>query len=333
MQISRSKNLFIFFLLLISFSISNLTLAAIKTQVIITNGATEAFRNKVGKNLSACINKLNVIAENPTKELKTCDVAEFCTFNGREKLVKLFNQARFYTYKKKIETSLIRLKTISGYEVRNIDIRVKLGNTEIDPDEDELENIVFIVDNEGKIEDVRSAMRRDAYDYIFNYGLEIENQERILKFLEDYRTYYINKEIEKIEKVFDDSARIIVGLRLKSVDDNLVKIKGKKKHKYYFEYIEKTKQEYIEKLKEVMKLNSFIKVSFDDITMKKIKGKEIYGITLLQSWHAEKYSDIGYLFIIIHCDNPQPIIFFRAFQDSLRIDEPMIDIEDFEIIN
>ena len=74
-------------------------------------------------------------------------------------------------------------------------------------------------------------------------------------------------------------------------------------------YIKQSKQEYLRNLSNVFKITKYINVKFDEIeVVQHPKYDDIYGVTLKQYWHTNRYSDEGYLFLLIDfrdSDNPQ----------------------------
>jgi hypothetical protein len=81
-------------------------------------------------------------------------------------------------------------------------------------------------------------------------------------------------------------------------------------------YIKQTKQEYLNNLQRVFKNTKYINVKFEDIeVVQHPKYDDVYGVTLKQFWHTDRYSDEGYLFLMIDFrDADKPLIQVRTWQ-------------------
>ena len=158
-------------------------------------------------------------------------------------------------------------------------------------------------------------------------GAAISN---ILQFMEDYKTAYCLKNIDFIQKIFDDDALIIVGNVLK---------KYKSSDSFYFsglsedeiKYQRLTKSEYINRLKRIFTTNEFINIHFEDNVVKKAnKDLSIYGIQIAQHYASDTYADKGYLFLMVDLrDTINPIIHVRTWQPRKNDDGSIYGLEDF----
>jgi hypothetical protein len=81
-------------------------------------------------------------------------------------------------------------------------------------------------------------------------------------------------------------------------------------------YIKQTKQEYLKNLANVFKSSKYVNVKFEDIeVVQHPKYDDIYGVTLKQYWHTDRYHDEGYLFLMIDFrDADKPLIQVRTWQ-------------------
>ena len=80
--------------------------------------------------------------------------------------------------------------------------------------------------------------------------------------------------------------------------------------------IKQTKQEYLNNLEKVFKTTKYVNVKFEDIeVVQHPKFDDIYGVTLKQHWHTNRYHDEGYLFLMIDFrDADFPLIQVRTWQ-------------------
>ena len=65
--------------------------------------------------------------------------------------------------------------------------------------------------------------------------------------------------------------------------------------------------------------NKFIKVKFDDITVKRHGAKEgFYAVTLRQDWQSSNYSDNGYVFLLWEFkEGKSPVVHVRTWQPEM----------------
>ncbi|MDE5783466.1 MAG: nuclear transport factor 2 family protein, partial [Prevotella sp.] len=228
------------------------------------------------------------------------------------------------------------LQDAQGYQVRNIPVTLHpLDNTYHGSVE---KTIVISLNRRGQISGVRTALDRQDYRSIMETGKVVtdERQRReILKFVEDFRCYYNEKDIASLRKVFSDDAIIITGSVITTkVGGDVNAVTNK------IIYKQSTKEEYLNKLQKIFSNNKFVDVGFDEISVKRngATGKErFYGVTLKQKWHTDRYSDEGYLFLLWEFkDNGEPpVIHIRAWQpDKYPDGKPMqqddiLDMNDF----
>lgn len=230
------------------------------------------------------------------------------------------------------------LQDVQGYQVRNIPVTLHpLDNTYHGSVE---KTIVISLNKSGQISGVRTALDRQDYRSIMETGKVVtdERQRReILKFVEDFRCYYNEKDISSLRKVFTNDAIIITGSVITTkVGGDVNAVTNK------IIYKQSTKEEYLNRLQGIFNNNKFVDVGFDEISVKRngATGKEMfYGVTLKQKWHTDRYSDEGYLFLLWEFkDNGEPpVIHVRAWQpDKYPDGNPMkqddiLDMNDFVI--
>ena len=204
------------------------------------------------------------------------------------------------------------LKTSHGYQVRGIPIDI----AEADENEKRQELTVDFLSN-GKICNVAIAIDMHRYDQIMaekSSDIDYTRRQVIIDFVEYFRTAYNRKDIKLLNSVFSDKALIITGKVVSEKPNSDIDRLTLKNNKVV--YIKQTKQEYIQKLTRIFKLNSFVNVKFEDIdVVQHPKYDDIYGVTLKQYWHTSHYSDEGYLFLMIDFrDADKPLIQVRTWQ-------------------
>jgi len=234
-----------------------------------------------------------------------------------------------------------------GFEVRQIPITlIPLDNSFEGNKEREL---TINLSSSGKISGVIMALsnteiRSFLTDFkgVTDYSRRLE----ILNFVEKFRQFYIEKNIEGLEKVFADDALIITGTVMKQQTMSSLTEKPEIKVKYRKE----DKPQYINRLRNsIFKNNKYIEVKFDKFTIVQCEalGKEnFYGVTLHQDWSSIRYNDSkatanrpsyhdeGWLFLLweFHDDGTPPVIHVRTWQPDELISSgiPVIDMFDFK---
>mgnify|MGYP002856776107 CR=1 FL=1 len=228
------------------------------------------------------------------------------------------------------------LTSAEGYVIRNIYTQV---NPMIEGYDDEPERALTIrLLRDGQIASVTMAASDAVYGRIMEQGLSVTDLERrttILSFVENYRSFYDEKDINSIDRVFSDDAIIITGTVLFQRDNpNDMQKLWKQQIKYKVQ----NKPQYLSSLRAIFNRNKYIKVTFSDVeVVRHPANPNYYGVTLHQHWKSSTYEDDGYLLLIWEFrDGEDPIIHYRTWQPdrigshSLTKDE-IINIMDFNI--
>ena len=204
------------------------------------------------------------------------------------------------------------LKTSQGYQVRGIPIDL----VEADEKEKRQELTIDFLPN-GKINGVAIAIEMHRYDEIMaekSSDIDYARRQVIIDFVENFRTAYNRKDLKLLTSVFSDKALIITGKVVK-IDKKKQDLTAQSLNNEQI-YIKQTKQEYLRNLSNVFKTSKFINVKFEDIdVVQHPKYDDIYGVTLKQYWHTNRYKDEGYLFLMIDFrDANNPLIQVRTWQ-------------------
>ena len=204
------------------------------------------------------------------------------------------------------------LKTSSGYQVRGIPVDFK----EADEKEKRQELTIDFLPN-GKINNVAIAIEMHRYEQIMaekTSDIDYARRQIIVDFIENFRTAYNRRDMKLLTSVFSDKALIITGKVISEKPNSDLDRLTLNNNKVV--YIKQTKQEYLHNLNNVFKVTKFINVKFDDIdVIQHPKYDDIYGVTLKQYWHTDRYKDEGYLFLMIDFRNEDtPLIQVRTWQ-------------------
>lgn len=206
------------------------------------------------------------------------------------------------------------LKTSSGWQVRGIPVDFD----EADPSEKRQE-ISIDLSTDGRISNVSVAMEMHRYEAIMasensQDDLDYSRRQIIVNFVENFRTAYNRKDLKYLRSVFGDKALIITGKVISekpNTDISKIRLNNDR-----VVYTKQTKAEYLANLERVFKNTKYINVAFQDIDVAQHpKYDDIYGVTLKQYWHTNRYSDEGYLFLMIDFrDKDNPLIQVRTWQ-------------------
>lgn len=180
------------------------------------------------------------------------------------------------------------------------------------------EKLSFYIDSNSKqITHVAMGLGREAMNGVALGHLDWseKSRTRIVGFLEDYRTAYATKNLEYLDKVFDDNAVIVLGKRLQ-VAPQLNKEGYMNNHRVQFTQL--TKREFLRNLRRQFQSKDYINLHFSQNRIYQLqKGVERYGIEIKQDYYSSNYGDTGYLTLIFDLTNPdQPVIHVRTWQEQ-----------------
>lgn len=180
------------------------------------------------------------------------------------------------------------------------------------------EKLSFYIDSNSKqITHVAMELGREAMNDVVLGHLDWseKSRTRIVGFLEDYRTAYATKNLEYLDKVFDDNAVIVLGKRLQ-VAPQLNKEGYMNNHRVQFTQL--TKREFLRNLRRQFQSKDYINLHFSQNRIYQLqKGVERYGIEIKQDYYSSNYGDTGYLTMIFDLTNPdQPVIHVRTWQEQ-----------------
>lgn len=180
------------------------------------------------------------------------------------------------------------------------------------------EKLSFYIDSNSKqITHVAMGLGREAMNDVVLGHLDWseKSRTRIVGFLEDYRTAYATKNLEYLDKVFDDNAVIVLGKWLQ-VAPQLNKEGYMNNHRVQFTQL--TKREFLRNLRRQFQSKDYINLHFSQNRIYQLqKGVERYGIEIKQDYYSSNYGDTGYLTLIFDLTNPdQPVIHVRTWQEQ-----------------
>ena len=305
------------------------------SKVILTSGGSAELRDLIGSNLTRIVNSL---AEKNWDNIEILCEKRVGGLESIRNLVEMTSAKNVYPI---YESKLINLVADAAidpapaYEVRDIKLKVDTKETRANP----YKNTVFVFSKAGLLMEVRFAMEHRHYERMMKEGELLDDfryREKIIQFLEIFRTAYNRYDLDYLKRVYSDDALIIVGrvLKVDSLDSPDLLASGAIPPDK-IEYIRQTKKQYIERLAKIFKSNAFLQVQFKEIKIHRNKKfPEIYGITLRQDWRTPRYHDEGYLFLMIDFRRiDQPLIRVRTWQPEKYPDGTPLAEEDIITMN
>ena len=219
-----------------------------------------------------------------------------------------------------------------GYQVRGVQILMKPKDNTYD--QSVYRELTISLSRDGIITGIRPALEiQEDVTKIMGEGRDVEDLTRrreILKWVEDFRNYYNERNLNSLKQIYSDDALIITGsvVMQRSLGDFGNQLSTNVK------YTVQSKVEYIAKLERIFKLNRYINVKFDHISVVRHGAKpNIYGVTLHQAWRTSNYSDDGWLFLLWDFTDPdRPQIHVRTWQpEQVVAQNGVFTLDDFFI--
>ena len=233
------------------------------------------------------------------------------TDQARTALVNLWENSSFQCVNADIVQSC--LSDASGYEVRGIPVMQQQDGGQ----KQQLGELCVNFSLTGTITSVHMAMNTDTYREVVDYSrddTDLRRKTEILNFVEKFRSYYDEKDIESLRQIFSDDALIITGRVITRKTYN----GDKPVMKQDVIYRRQNKAQYLNNLERTFQNNRYIHLTFDDVEVYGHKSKpNWYGVALRQNWKSSNYEDDGYLFLLWEFpeDNEgQPVIHVRTWQ-------------------
>jgi predicted nucleic acid-binding protein len=200
-----------------------------------------------------------------------------------------------------------------GYQIR--DIPVIMLNENI-ADADRKQEVCINYTSQGVIDEIFISNDIHRISSFVTEGMEVQEgrrRQRILDFVEQFRTAYNTKDLEFLKMVYSDNALIITGKVVKVMANVEKRIQVPEEH---IVYTVQTKEEYLRKMKYIFINNRYINLEFSEVEIQQHpKYPEIYGVVFKQYWNVSTYNDTGYVFLMIDfIDENNPVIHIRTWQ-------------------
>lgn len=202
-------------------------------------------------------------------------------------------------------------RTQGGYQVRDIPVTMLAA-----PEEEQKQDLALNFTKDGTIDEVFIAIH--AITGILEKNITVKDfakRQKILDFVEQFRTAYNTKDTAYIRQIYSNNALIVTGkvIREKPKSDQTLKNNLTQER---IEYVTYNKETYMNRLKSRFIINKYIRIEFSDIEIVRHPShKNVYGVTLKQKWNSSTYNDVGYLFLLIDFKNEnEMLIHVRTWQ-------------------
>ena len=287
-----------------------------------------SLKTKIENNVTSLLNALNKAGNNGTYlDLSSINMEP----EAKNRLQALWEDAAFVCVD---DINVKRcLEDYQGYQVRNIPVEIKPKDNSYDGSLNR--ELTISLNKSGTITGARLAweLQEDVESMLKGSSsvADVRQRREILKWVEDFRSYYNEKNLKSLNQIFSEDALIITGSvvtqRQRKGDMGTMFAQTVK-------YKVQNKEEYISNLRRVFKNNSKINVSFDHISVMKHGAKpNIYGVTLHQTWKSGGYHDEGWLFLLWDFNDPDhPQIHVRTWQPEQVVSKDgVFTLDDFFI--
>ncbi len=222
-------------------------------------------------------------------------------------------------------------KTWDGWEVRSIPVSCRYPSIATRT----VEYLVLDFDEQGKLRDINFNVFDELYRSYVNNELysdeELLQRQVIVKFLERYRTAFLNRDIETLETIFAEEAVIIVGRVLRAADSE--RHYELERSTEQIEYQQFTKREYLDRQRNIFNRQRDIHLGFNSFNIqKRDTDTDVYGVSMRQQYASSGYADEGYLFLLIDFVEEDPKIYVRSWQPQEWSNDQLIRMNDFRIL-
>lgn len=246
----------------------------------------------------------------------------------------LFTMSGYEQFEKLIKYGKARVVSTEGCKYIRVGTDVQCRsipmNFSFTKGKQELENVVFTFNSQGKIDGIQFALEeRSARNVMGNVDIDEVARLTLINFLENYKTAFALKRIDYIESIFSEDAVIITGRVLRKTEQTIETQQNQITLDNIL-YTRMSKGEYIKRLKISFASKEWINVKFGNTAIDSSLQDNTYGIRLVQDYSSSNYGDHGYLFLLVDTsDKEKPIIRVRTWQPDLDSAIPFT-IDDYD---
>jgi len=325
-MIAMKKILFLTLLLCIAF-LPGHALVSFKFEPGSASHLRTDLRASMESNTTALLTEIaNAYNKNRKLQLAKVKMEE----NARTRLCAIWDSS--YHFTPKMKTVCVKLvNDFQGYQARQVLVKLQ-------PDQDYhgslVRELTISFNRGGTITGVRVVDTDEVSPEAFlQGGITVDDLERrmeVLKWTEDFRSYYTEGNLQAIYDIFSDKAIIITGsvytTRERSKDGTYSLKQGVK-------YSEQNRDQYCAKLAGIFRKGK-VKVKFDRVSVRGSgTNSDCYGVTLHQTWTGPNgYHDEGWVFLLWDFSDPdKPQIHVRTWQPDEIItgEDQVLGLPDF----
>jgi hypothetical protein len=303
--------------------------AQFSTKVTLSGISDNALKARIENNSSSFLTEINGAF---SKKQKPKINNQIITDEAAKSLLFMWEMSPFRSYETDLIENIVG-KPSGGFEIRNIP--VFLPNAAKD---NQYQEIALVINKQGLIDNIYFTLESMRYNELLSSGndvTELRRRKIILDFVENFKTSYNRKDISYLATVFSEDALIVTG--------KVVKVAEKDASNQFLSkeaiiYQKQTKAEYLSRLKTIFEKNSYINVKFEEIEIKRhALYSSIYGVQMFQEWNTSKYSDAGFILLVVDFSNEDlPQIHVRTWQpenfNGKRLkDEEKFNLDQFNI--
>ena len=319
------KKKIIFVFAMVSLLLASSVYAADEVTVTFSDGIYNAsLKSRMEKAVSRILTEVNAACE-AGRELDYSSLG--VSSSVQNSLSMLWENAPFYC----LDDEIIEhcLTTGSGYQIRNIGLQLEPLESDKVEDDELYQEAVISFDKKGNVTSFYFSISQQLYANILKSNMDVTDLRRrqlILDYVEQFRTAYNQKDLDFLEKIFSENTLIITGKVIKNKQDD-VKLPDQ------IVYKQQSKREYLTNLKRTFAAAKYIKVTFDDVQVKRHGvNPDIYSVTVRQGYTSNFYHDDGILVMIWDFkDERNPQIHVRTWQPMGIPEDKVFKMEDFDI--
>jgi len=280
--------------------------------------------------------------ENEAIELLQTNLKHFADNNGLENAANvdpLFNQ-KWNAIKKfnAVSFSGLPFSPIIAPTWEDVEVReIPVTNVYKSLDLQTTEYVILDAQKQGEYYDVNYGIMKGLYAEIKEqalYGEDWKERQVLIKFLEKYRTAFMTRDMETLNEIFSDEARIIVGKKIRpgTANGQSYSYKPEGKNLPDYSYVELKKKEYLNNLSSLFSRVQDIYTGYTTFQiLRKNNLPGTYGVSMRQDYMSTGYADEGYLFLLIDFNHEKPQIMVRSWQPQEWREDALIELSDFQI--
>lgn len=193
-------------------------------------------------------------------------------------------------------------------------------------------DIAITFNKEGKVSNINMGLGNSPRHNIEDVtAIPPYVRQAIIEFIENYQTAFALRDLDYIERIFDDNA-IIITVTVRpyaagKVEDYMYRNDERLISNRY------TKDAYLRKMGAAFKSREYINLRFNKIDVEIVdEERQIYAVSLEQDYFSPSYSDHGYLFLLARFSDPQnPVIHVRTWQPEFIAPKQVFNKYDFPV--